>query len=293
MLADQPKDAINVCLRQLGDWQLAVALARAVEPEANGPLLKWVLTDTVIPLAFEGGHRWLASWAFWTIGRRDLSVRVLIVSQTARKQMRSLADLLKSPLATVASAWSPTAQIPVGLSENDDPSLLLLFQYLKSKSLQTAKGTNEIPSKLEFDFVLHNARVFFRMGKQTRLNRPSTEESRKLMGGQAVMRSLWTCSVTGHSRDRSSPSPPPQVRRPNARNTRRFINVAHHSCLTVTVGEKVWSWTWISLLIHHLSLDLSRHLWSTVMERLKRKPRCRKNKLHPLMRRYKRGSSLR
>ena len=80
MLADQPKDAINVCLRQLGDWQLAVALARAVETGPNGSLLNWVLTDTVIPLAFEGGHRWLASWAFWTIGRRDLSVRVLIVS---------------------------------------------------------------------------------------------------------------------------------------------------------------------------------------------------------------------
>jgi hypothetical protein len=80
MLADQPKDAINICLRQLDDWQLAFALARAVEPDLNGPLLKWILTDTVVPLAFAGGHRWLASWAFWTIGRRDLSVRVLIVS---------------------------------------------------------------------------------------------------------------------------------------------------------------------------------------------------------------------
>ena len=68
-------------------------------------------------------------------------------------------------MSTVAQAWSPTAQLAVGLSENDDPSLLLLFQYLKSKSLQTAKGTSEIPSKLEFDFVLHNARVFFRMGQ--------------------------------------------------------------------------------------------------------------------------------
>lgn len=51
------------------------------------------------------------------------------------------------------------------MSENDDPSLLLLFQYLKSKSMQTAKGVSEIPSKVEFDFVLHNARVFFRMGE--------------------------------------------------------------------------------------------------------------------------------
>lgn len=65
----------------------------------------------------------------------------------------------------VAEAWSPGKQLEVGNPENDDPSLLLLFQHLKSKSLQTAKGTSEIPGKLEFDFVLHNARVFFRMGE--------------------------------------------------------------------------------------------------------------------------------
>ena len=164
MLADQPKDAISVCLRQMGDWQLAVALAKAVEPDDKGPLLKWILTDRVVPMAFEGGHRWLASWAFWTLGRRDLAVRVLIVSfQLSCVRLAQL--MCKSPLATIAHAWSPLSTLSVGMSENDDPSLLLLFQYLKSKSLQTAKGTSEIPSKLEFDFVLHNARVFFRMGE--------------------------------------------------------------------------------------------------------------------------------
>ena len=64
----------------------------------------------------------------------------------------------------VAAEWSPVKPLQVGNPENDDPSLLLLFQHLKSKSLQTAKGTNDIPEKVEFDFVLHNARVFFRMG---------------------------------------------------------------------------------------------------------------------------------
>lgn len=81
MLAGAPKDAINVCLRQLNDWQLAFALARAVEGGTDGPLVKWVLSDTVIPVAFEGGHRWLATWAFWMLGKRDLAVRVLIVSR--------------------------------------------------------------------------------------------------------------------------------------------------------------------------------------------------------------------
>ena len=67
-------------------------------------------------------------------------------------------------MTDVASVWSADKPLLVGNPENDDPSLLLLFQHLKAKSLQTAKGTSEIPEKTEFDFVLHNARVFFRMG---------------------------------------------------------------------------------------------------------------------------------
>lgn len=76
--------------------------------------------------------------------------------------MRGLSD--QSPLDDVVQSWSSEKPLSVGNPENDDPSLLLLFQHLKSKSLQTAKGTSEIPEKTEFDFVLHNARVFFRMG---------------------------------------------------------------------------------------------------------------------------------
>ncbi|KAK8845415.1 hypothetical protein IAR55_006128 [Kwoniella newhampshirensis] len=147
MLAGRPKDAITVCLRQLDDWQLGLALARVVEGGTEGPIVKWILNDTVLPMAFKGGHRWLATWAFWTLGRRDLAVRVLI-----------------SPINDVAEAFLPDTPLEVGNPENDDPSLLLMFQHLKSKSLQTAKGTSEVSTKLEFDFVLHNARVFFRMG---------------------------------------------------------------------------------------------------------------------------------
>lgn len=97
MLAGSPKDAINVVLRQLDDWQLAFALARAVEGATDGPLCKWILTETVLPLAFEGGHRWLATWAFWTLGRRDLAVRVLIVSVAAEDAMVGHAETNRHP----------------------------------------------------------------------------------------------------------------------------------------------------------------------------------------------------
>jgi len=73
------KDAVNVCTKQLGDFQLAVALARIVEQGNEGPILQGILKDTVLPVAFKLGNRWLGSWAFWLIHRRDLAVRILLV----------------------------------------------------------------------------------------------------------------------------------------------------------------------------------------------------------------------
>lgn len=55
----------------------------------------------------------------------------------------------------------------VGDPHYDDPSLALLFSQLKSKTLQTAKGTSEISGRTEFNFVLQTARVFTRMGGTT------------------------------------------------------------------------------------------------------------------------------
>lgn len=52
----------------------------------------------------------------------------------------------------------------IGDPHYDDPSLALMFRQLKSKSLQTAKGSSEISGQTEFNFVLHTANVFRRMG---------------------------------------------------------------------------------------------------------------------------------
>jgi hypothetical protein len=73
-------DAVGVCVKQLDDFQLAIALARVVEQGDDGPVLKRLLNDTVLPIAFASGNRWLAGWAFWQLRRRDLAVRVLVVS---------------------------------------------------------------------------------------------------------------------------------------------------------------------------------------------------------------------
>jgi hypothetical protein len=80
LLADRLSDAVEVCLRQLKDMQLAIAITRVYEGD-NGPVLRKLLQDEVLPLAAQEGNRWLASWAFWMMGRKDMAVRALIVCQ--------------------------------------------------------------------------------------------------------------------------------------------------------------------------------------------------------------------
>ena len=64
---------------------------------------------------------------------------------------------------------SKSIEIPIkeiGDPNYDDPSLALLYSQLRLKTLQTAKGTNEISEQTEFNFVLQTARIFCRMGMQ-------------------------------------------------------------------------------------------------------------------------------
>ncbi|KAG9049871.1 regulator of (H+)-ATPase in vacuolar membrane [Tulasnella sp. UAMH 9824] len=145
LLGGSLKDAVNVCLKQLADFQLAVALARVMEGD-DGPVLQTILKDHVIPRAFRNGNRWLGSWAYWMLNRRDLAVRILLTP------LRDLAAETGAPLDEI------------GDPHYDDPSLAVLFAQLKSKSLQTVKGTIQISGQTEFNFVHQMARVLCRMG---------------------------------------------------------------------------------------------------------------------------------
>jgi hypothetical protein len=60
--------------------QLAIALCRVYEGD-DGPVLRKILQEYVLNLAAQEGNRWLASWAFWMLGRKDMAVRSLIVSR--------------------------------------------------------------------------------------------------------------------------------------------------------------------------------------------------------------------
>lgn len=68
-----------MCYNQLKDIQLAITIARVYEGD-QGPVLKRFLEEVVLTVAAQQGNRWLASWAFWMLHRRDMSVRALFVS---------------------------------------------------------------------------------------------------------------------------------------------------------------------------------------------------------------------
>lgn len=93
LLADRLQDAVNVCLNQLKDLQLAIAITRVYEGD-NGPVLRKLLEEEILNIAAQEGNRWLASWAFWMLHRRDMAVRALIVSPLSGLCQRSLEDVL-------------------------------------------------------------------------------------------------------------------------------------------------------------------------------------------------------
>ena len=78
LLGDSLEDAVNVCVYRLNDLQLAIAIARVYEGD-EGLVLRRLLEEEILPYAAQEGNRWLASWAFWMLNRKDMAVRALIV----------------------------------------------------------------------------------------------------------------------------------------------------------------------------------------------------------------------
>ncbi|KAI0914538.1 WD repeat domain-containing protein [Ustulina deusta] len=145
LLADHLQDAVNVCLNQIKDLQLAIAIARIYEGD-TGIVLKRLLENEVLAVAAQEGNRWLASWAFWMLRRRDMAVRALITP---------VFTLLDTPA-------SPDLKSKLFLT--DDPALIVLYSQLRQRSLQTLRGASKVTPRIEWDFVIHNAGLYDRMG---------------------------------------------------------------------------------------------------------------------------------
>lgn len=154
-----------VCLNQLKDLQLAIAIARVYEGD-DGPILRKVLEEQVLPIAAAEGNRWLASWTFWMLRRRDMAVRSLIVWSRClpRTAACRVADHpAQSPVYTLVE----TPCHPDIMSQSfltNDPALVVLYSQLRQRTLQTLRGASKVTPRTEWEFVLHSAKVYDRMG---------------------------------------------------------------------------------------------------------------------------------
>ncbi|PHH81707.1 hypothetical protein CDD83_3504 [Cordyceps sp. RAO-2017] len=145
LLAGQLQDAVDVCVRQLRDVQLAIAVSRVHEGD-EGPVLRRILQKEVLPMAAQEGNRWLASWAFWMLGRRDVAVKALVI-----------------PVYTLLDT-APLPETKSRLFLTDDPALVVLYSQLRQKTLQTLTGASTVTPESEWEFVLHSAKLYDRMG---------------------------------------------------------------------------------------------------------------------------------
>lgn len=142
--------------------QLAIAITRVYEGD-GGPILRKLLQDEVLPLAAQEGDRWLASWAFWMLGRKDMGVRALIVCQSAPISSSSLTLSIQTPVYTLLETpGSPDFRSRLFLT--DDPALVVLYAQLRHKTLQTLRGASKVNPRVEWEFVLHSAKIYDRMG---------------------------------------------------------------------------------------------------------------------------------
>lgn len=152
LLGGALKDTVNVCVHQLKDMQLAVAIARVYEGD-DSLVLRSLLIDQILPDAVEQGDRWCASWVFGTLGMHEQALQALA---------RPLHSLLKS--ITKAEALSESTQAKHW--RNYDPTLAILYRQLRAELAKDSKASymGGVTEKEEWDFVLRCAAQYTRMG---------------------------------------------------------------------------------------------------------------------------------
>ena len=80
LLGGQLKDAVNVCVRNMGDVSLGIAIARLHEGGTDGPVFCDLIRSTVLPDAVHTNNRWKADWALLMLKEKDLALSSLCVS---------------------------------------------------------------------------------------------------------------------------------------------------------------------------------------------------------------------
>ncbi|KAG0315086.1 regulator of (H+)-ATPase in vacuolar membrane [Linnemannia gamsii] len=109
LLADKLQDAVNVCVKQLNDFQLAISICRVYEQEETGPVLTLLLQDLVKTTT----DPWL------------LSLFYSMLNQTGKAIQVTLSD--------ISTDMSPSG---TDSGQHRDPAMLILYRHLRRNAHQ-------------------------------------------------------------------------------------------------------------------------------------------------------------
>lgn len=143
LLADKLRDAVNVILKNMKDYQLAIAICRVYEGDQS-PLLKEILENNIVPMAIENNDRWLVSISFWLLDKQKDAVRSMVV-----------------PLTQFTDKDIDTTERD-SAEEVHDPNAFILYNYLKKTLRQEQKSI--VPYEIEYRFSLLVSRSYERLG---------------------------------------------------------------------------------------------------------------------------------
>ena len=138
----------------------------------SGPVLQAFLETKILPHAIAEGNRWLASWTFWKLRRKDMAVRALL-SPLDSLLLSSSPDYRAKAGAKAGVGAEAKADAGLGRAIdpssrlfllNGDPALLIFYRHIRERTTTTFRGAQHITPAMEWDFVIATARVYDRMG---------------------------------------------------------------------------------------------------------------------------------
>lgn len=166
-------DAVNVCVHQLKDLQLAIALARVFSNDndlqqssaSSSAVLSRLVNEAVLPVALESVQgRWMASWAYNTLSLPSLAIQCLV---------HPLHNVIGKPLCDIvddadSDSRNSRPQMVNSLSyAANEPLLTTLYTQLRTqlvKKNQWRAGGGGVSVKDEWAFVMRCVRLYRHMG---------------------------------------------------------------------------------------------------------------------------------
>ncbi|KAL9060742.1 MAG: hypothetical protein Q9162_000446 [Coniocarpon cinnabarinum] len=151
LLAGEATSAVNVLAGdEVADLELAISVARVFDGD-DGPVLKAVIEQYLLPQALQEGDKWKAVYGFLMLKREDLALQACV---------RPLHEVIKG---------ANEAELPIDARMwwKADPAILTVYRQLRdqwSKSRSRRNHAFPVSLREETNAVRAAARTYMRMG---------------------------------------------------------------------------------------------------------------------------------